>query len=310
LTKPQAPPGSRDPGTGSRDPATGSRDSATGSGDPAAGARDPAPERSDPSPKVAEALTQLRSLLGEAHQLAEVLQSRASRMASLAPEAPQGSGEGATETAGGEGKGGGAEGVRVEQLERQLADVQADQEELTSQLVEAENLAGKLMSLYVATFQLHVSLDPVEVQNAIAEIARDLLGARSFVLLIKDDVEGSCEVAFAQAIPPESRFAGSRYLGGDAAVDSTLVDGVLRIEPSGDSEALAAVPLRVEDAIVGALVIREVLAHKSTPLSEDRDILDLLAAHAASALFAARVYSKTDRKLRTLQSLVNLIRGT
>jgi GAF domain-containing protein len=84
---------------------------------------------------------------------------------------------------------------------------------------------------------------------------------------------------------------------------------VLRAQAEGNTEALAAVPLRVEDATVGALVILRVLDHKMTPLSEDRDILDLLAAHAASALFAARVYSKTDRKLRTLQSLVNLIRG-
>ena len=38
--------------------------------------------------------------------------------------------------------------------------------------------------------------------------------------------------------------------------------------------------------------------------------LDLLAAHAASALFAARVYSNTDRKLRTLESLVQLVRST
>ena len=57
------------------------------------------------------------------------------------------------------------------------------------------------------------------------------------------------------------------------------------------------------------MVILRLLDHKATLLSEDRDMLDLLAAHAASALFAARVYSKTDRKLRTLQSLVNLIRG-
>jgi hypothetical protein len=257
-------------------------------------------DRSDATPKVAEALGQLRALLGEAHQLAEVLQSRASRMASLVPEGPL---HGPPPSAG-------AEGERVEQLERQLANVQADQEELTSQLVEAENLAGKLMSLYVATFQLHVSLDPIEVQTAIAEIARDLLGASSFALLIKDDQEGGCEVALALGIPPGSRFQGSHYAGGDPIVDATLADGVLRMEEGGSSEALAAVPLRVEEVTVGALVIREVLAHKSTPLSADRDILDLLAAHAASALFAARVYSKTDRKLRTLQSLVNLIRGT
>ena len=253
------------------------------------------PPSADSAPKVAEAFGQLRSLLAEATQLAEVLERISPRVATPSPEPPPA-------TSGGDA-------ARVKELERRLEAAQDDQEELTSQLVEAENLAGKLMSLYVATYQLHVSLDPVEVQNAIAEIARDLLGASSFALLIKDDVEGGCEVALAQGVDPGHRFAGPRYDGGDPLVDATLRDGVLRLEAPGAGAVLAAVPLRVEDAIVGALVILDVLAHKTTPLSEDRDILDLLAAHAASALFAARVYSKTDRKLRTLQSLVNLIRG-
>ncbi len=256
-----------------------------------------ATERSDPSlPKVADALGQLRSLLDEAQQLAEVAQAVVSSRRAAAPPAATVAGP--------------ADAARVEELERELESTLHDQQELTAQLVDAENLASKLMSLYVATYQLHVSLDPIEVQNAIAEIARDLLGARSFVLLIKDDVLGGCEVALAQGVDGASRFRGPHYEGGDTVVDATLGDGILRIEAGGNTEALAAVPLRVEEAIVGALVILRVLDHKATPLSEDRDILDLLAAHAASALFAARVYSKTDRKLRTLQSLVSLIRGT
>lgn len=257
------------------------------------------PSSGDPTPKVAEAFSQLRALLAEANQLAEVLERIGPRMGNTPAGAPA---EVPQPAAGGDA-------ARVKELERQLAAAQDDQEELTAQLVEAENLAGKLMSLYVATYQLHVSLDPVEVQNAIAEIAKDLLGASSFLLLIKDEVEGGCEIALATNVPVESRFTGNHYHGGDRMVDATLDDGVLRMESEQETEALAAVPLRVEEAIVGALVILKVVDHKVTPLSEDRDILDLLAAHAASALFAARVYSKTDRKLRTLQSLVNLIRG-
>src|SRR5262249_35488635 len=140
------------------------------------------------------------------------------------------------------------------------------------------------------TYQLHVSLDPVEVQTAIAEIAKDLLGASGFALLIKDEVEGGCEVALGHGVDAASRFMGTHYEGGDPIVDRTLEDGVLRFRDGERTEALAAVPLRVEEAIVGALVILRVLEHKQSPLSEDRDILDLLAAHAASALFAARVY--------------------
>jgi hypothetical protein len=37
-------------------------------------------------------------------------------------------------------------------------------------------------------------------------------------------------------------------------------------------------------------------------------LLDLLGAHAASALFASRVYSRAARKLRTLEGLIKLVR--
>ncbi|MBZ0113180.1 MAG: GAF domain-containing protein [Thermoanaerobaculia bacterium] len=245
-------------------------------------------EPGDQGDKVVEALGQLKSLLDDAGQLAQVLESSAKLVVPRPANASQ-----------------------VEALETRLRAAENDQEELIAQLIEAERQAGKLTSLYVATYQLHVSLDPREVQSAIAEITRDLLGAASFVLLIKEENEGECEVALSFGVDDAtSRFADGTYRGGDSLVDATLTDGLLRLEPEPNSEATAVVPLRVEDSIVGALVILRMLGHKSTPLSEDRDILELLAAHAASALFAARVYSRTDRKLKTLQGLVNLIRGT
>jgi GAF domain-containing protein len=83
---------------------------------------------------------------------------------------------------------------------------------------------------------------------------------------------------------------------------------VLRIGPIEGSEVLACVPLAVQGATVGALVILKLFDHKARFRAEDRDLLDLIAAHAASALFAARVYSNTDRKLKTLEGLVALVR--
>jgi GAF domain-containing protein len=91
--------------------------------------------------------------------------------------------------------------------------------------------------------------------------------------------------------------------------DETLRDGVLRLGPFEGSRALAAVPLRVHDAVVGALVILKLFDHKPMLRGEDRDLLDLLSAHAASALFAARLYSAKDRKLRSVESLVKLAQG-
>ena len=208
---------------------------------------------------------------------------------------------------------GGPTPERSEDLERRLEAAEADVKELASRLVDSEHQAGRLMNLYVATYQLHSTLDPTEVQDTIAEISINLLGAERFVLLLREsEGEGSseCEIALAEGIEDDgSLYAGELYRGGDPMVDETLEDGVLRLGPTSDSEALAAVPLRVQEVIVGALVVLKLFDHKPMLKAEDRDLLELLSAHAASALFAARLFAAKDRKLRTLESLVKLARG-
>lgn len=202
--------------------------------------------------------------------------------------------------------------AKIRDLEVRLDARDRDREELTARLVEAEHQLGRLMNLYVATFQLHATLDPTEVQATIAEIAVDLLGAERFALLLREEGSKDCEIALARGLENDTSglYEGERYAGGDPLVDAALEDGVLRMGPDEFSEVIAAVPLRVQDAIVGVLVVLKLFDHKSILRAEDRDLLDLLAAHAASALFAARVYSNTDRKLRTLESLVQLVRST
>jgi GAF domain-containing protein len=202
--------------------------------------------------------------------------------------------------------------ARIRDLEGRLDARDRDREELTARLVEAEHQLGRLMNLYVATFQLHATLDPTEVQATIAEIAVDLLGAERFALLLREEGSKQCDVALARGLESDSSglYRKDHYTGGDPLVDAALEDGVLRMGPDEFSEVIAAVPLRVQDAIVGVLVVLKLFDHKSILRAEDRDLLDLLAAHAASALFAARVYSNTDRKLRTLESLVQLVRST
>ena len=200
---------------------------------------------------------------------------------------------------------------RVGELERRLATAESDVKELASRLVDSEHQGGRLMNLYVATYQLHATLDPAEVQATIAEIAINLLGAEQFVLLLRRDEGEGCEIALIEGMydgvtPP---YDVETYTGGDPMVDATLKDGVLRLGPSGESQALAAVPLRVQNEIVGALVLLKLLDHKPILRAEDRDLLDLLSAHAASAMFAARLFATKDRKLRTLESLVKLARG-
>ena len=200
---------------------------------------------------------------------------------------------------------------RVQELERRLATAESDVKELASRLVDSEHQGGRLMNLYVATYQLHATLDPAEVQATIAEIAINLLGAEQFILLLRKDDAADYEIALIEGMydGTQAPYDGESYTGGDSMVDSTLKDGVLRLGPTAESHALAAVPLRVQNEIVGALVLLKLLDHKPILRAEDRDLLDLLSAHAASAMFAARLFATKDRKLRTLESLVKLARG-
>jgi len=246
------------------------------------------------APADAELVVQLRSALSRANELTQVLEANLRE----AENERQRVGDGQADE-------------RALELERRLATAESDVKELASRLVDSEHQAGRLMNLYVATYQLHATLDPAEVQETIAEIAINLLGAARFVLLLKRDEGGDLEIALNQGIygEPEPPFTGDSYRGGDAMVDATLSDGVLRLGPSAESPALAAVPLRVQNDIVGALVVLKLLDHKPILRSEDRDLLDLLSAHAAIALFAARLFATKDRKLRTLESLVKLARG-
>ena len=196
-------------------------------------------------------------------------------------------------------------------LAARLQAAEADMHELGSRLVKSEHQAERLMNLYVATYQLHATLDPETVRATIAEIAINLLGAEKFVLLLQREGGQGYEVALAHGLDADyDRFwVDPIYRGGDPMVDATLRDGNLRLGPFEGSAALAAVPLRVNTQLVGAVVLLKLLDHKPKLRAEDRDLLDLLSAHAASALFGAHLFATKERKLKTLESLVQLVRG-
>ena len=201
-----------------------------------------------------------------------------------------------------------ASSADIPATELRLAAVENERSELAIRLTEVEHQVGRLMTLYVATYQLHATLDPTDVQTTIGEITVNLLGAEHFALLLRDEEEKSYEIRLQEGEIPAPWSRSPQYTGGDPLIDASLSDGMLRFGPVEDSPVLVAVPLRVQDVTVGALVITKLFEHKGKLDEDDRDILDLLGAHAASALFASRVYSRAARKLRTLEDLIKLVK--
>jgi hypothetical protein len=186
-----------------------------------------------------------------------------------------------------------------------LSDAEKQQMALTMSLVDAEREINRLTKLYVATHQLHASLDPAEVTAAIRDIAINLLGAERFVLLIREEESTAYEVVLSEAMDPtHPLFVSSRYLGGDPAIDGALSDGNPRADVSEPGNMRAVVPLKVQGVTAGALAIFKMVDHKPLLSEDDKELLRLIAAHAASALFAARSYTRANRKAETLEAVV------
>jgi hypothetical protein len=197
-----------------------------------------------------------------------------------------------------------------EMLER-IAGLEHDLRDMEGLVISAERQASRLANLYVAAYQLHASLDPVEVRGAVGEIAINLLGAGECALLTRLDPEiiGHEVTNLVSDATLPAPFDGGRYAGGvDSLVDASLADGTLRFGPAPGSRAIAVVPLAAQGTQLGALVVLRLLPHKTGLHTDDRELLDLLGAHAASALLAAHVFTETQRKLRTLEGLVSLLR--
>ena len=67
------------------------------------------------------------------------------------------------------------------------------------------------------------------------------------------------------------------------------------------------VPLSVHGRSIGAIVIFKLLQQKEGFSPLDHELFNMLGGHAATALFAARLYSQSERKLNTIQGFIDLL---
>jgi GAF domain-containing protein len=252
---------------------------------------------SETAPDAADELSELAWLLERARALVDVVHEQERRR-----DEERRRGEDATER---------TALVEDDASLRQIAALEDEVRALEARIAAADQQNERLMRLYVATYQLHATLNPHEVLASICDIVINLVGADRFTLLLGDPEGGPAANVLCHGLDEELadraliRFAGRQYSGGDPHVDATLSDGRLRLGGgAGPGGPVAVVPLNVNGRTVGALVLLRLLGHRRALGPEDRETLDLLGAHAASALFAAQTYATADRKLRTLAGIL------
>jgi len=198
---------------------------------------------------------------------------------------------------------------KLEFLDSKFQQVEAENKDFAQRYVEVEEQNESLANLYVASHRLHSTLDSSEVVECIKEILLNMIGSEDFGLFVVDDETGELV---------RSGYEGETAGGPEKAniVPGEGLEGVVAVggEPffgeSGVEELRACVPLKIKDRVVGLIVIYTLLSHKKGLSVLDHKLLELLAGHAASALISSKLYSMTDRKLRTIEGFMSLLRVT
>jgi nitrate/nitrite-specific signal transduction histidine kinase len=209
--------------------------------------------------------------------------------------------------------------TKIEELENQnhtmleqIRSIEGENQHFAERYVEVEEENNNLANLYVASYQLHSTLDSSEVVKVILEIVINLIGAEIFCVYVCEEGTGVLtavaaegdDVAECPTLQIGEGFVGKSVEKGEVAVGDPGEEGR---PPSQGGEPVVSIPLRVDDRPVGAIVIYKLLQQKDGFSALDNELFTLLAGHAATAIFASRLYAQSERKLSTIQGFIDLL---
>ena len=179
-------------------------------------------------------------------------------------------------------------------LSRRVTDLVTELEEqsrrFSERYIEVEEQNTKLANLYVASYQLNGTLDRERVIASIQEIIINLIGCEQLAIWELDEVLGALIMTSSFGIDA-SRWAciplGSGLVGSVASTGERFIAG-----ENGPGDLVACIPLKLDDRVIGAIGIFSLLQQKQGLEPLDFELFDLLASHAASALFCTNLYAK------------------
>lgn len=178
-------------------------------------------------------------------------------------------------------------------LQTQLLEIEQENQRFSAQYVEVERQHTNLANLYVASYRLHGTLDRAEVVTVVQEILANMVGTEeSAIFEAAEDGLALALVASTGIEPGPCRriAAGQGLIGRAVASGEPWIRGATPAEAALPYEAdlTACIPLVLDGRAIGAIALFRLLPQKSGVIEElDRELFDLLATHAATALYCS-----------------------
>jgi len=199
-----------------------------------------------------------------------------------------------------------------EELLKRYQQVEEENVDFAKRYLEIEEENNNLANLYVASFQLHSTLDFKEVIQIVMEIVINLVGAEKFSLMLLDENKGDLYAVSSEGVPREKipHIKLGEGVVGQVAQEGSgpyVAEGKDRSEITL-TEPLVVIPMKIKDQVIGAIVVYATLEQKEGFSPLDFELFNLLAGHAATAIFASKLYSESERKLSTIQGFLELLK--
>jgi hypothetical protein len=156
---------------------------------------------------------------------------------------------------------------------------------------------ASLANLYVATYRLHGTVEREEVLGGMQEVIANLIGCEEIAIFeVGEGRElrlawnfGLDDSRFAAGIAPSGLLARVAREGEAVILEPGAAEGDSPAEERGLS---ACVPLRVDGRVIGIVALFRLLPQKFEGLTDlDRELLNLLATHGATALYCTQLHA-------------------
>ncbi|MEW6736065.1 MAG: GAF domain-containing protein [Acidobacteriota bacterium] len=153
-----------------------------------------------------------------------------------------------------------------------------------------------LTNLYIASCQLHESLDEQKVIESIFEIVHNFIGSEEVAIFRMNDDRSALtllaghgiDVKLYQQIPLGTGLIGNVAAQAEAYFLGQPDDARL---PS-EAYLSACIPLIIFDQVIGAIAIFQLLSQKALFEELDHQLFTLLSTHASIAFYGAELHAK------------------
>jgi len=182
-----------------------------------------------------------------------------------------------------------------ELLQHQLAEIERQSRSHSERYVQVEAQNSNLANLYVASYRLQGTLNRREVLEAIEEIVGNLIGCEELAIYEMDARGEALELVSSVGLDHAEHARvplGVGRLGRAAVTGEPDVASGQDSERAAEARLSACIPLKLDGRVTGALALFRLLPQKPSFEAVDHELFELLATHAATALYCTALQAR------------------